>query len=704
MVLHWSLTKSALYGYEGMGPYDRPGLLGGRNSASAYMGEDRAHNRYANYRSGPSGFHGGPPDWPGPGRTGFSDGPPVSNNVSGVSGRREGLMTYKQFIAELEDDILPAEAERRYEEYKTEFISTQKRAFFEQHKDDDWLREKYDPSQLEAVLARRIENAKAASKDFLAELQAGILDMGPNASGRGKAGANNDTGMSDEDADVSGKRRKSVKNSARDKEFDAAPKAPAITCEPKRISKDIEQVQALIRKLDLEKGIGPNILTSSEQQKLDADRSVSGSSLGPIVIVRGANQVKGLEGLELLDVMLSYLWRVHGLDYYGMIELKESPKGLRHVRTEGKTSEEMTTAAAAEWEKKLDSTWQSRLQSQDPVEAMLGREKLEAAAAEALDPLVRKIKDDKYGWKYGCGAKACSKLFHGPEYVHKHLKLKHPEIVNEVILKTREELYFQNYMHDPNSPGAGVMAASDVVQKDRGRKRRGLPGSSAGGPGSSADRPMPDRGFADLGPSGMGRGPLHDGDRLERGLVRHERLEKMSRDEEMFDRVDRSPGRDKGPPSSGPGPSYGGVSGPPEGGPMEPPMFDPFSGPAMRGPPFVSDLPPPPVLMPVPGAGPLGPFVPAPPEVAMRMWREQGGPPPFHPGAFDGGFDGESNGGSRGRRGRSSGHGIGPGMIDGPPMMMPVPPALRHDPRHVRSYHDLDAPEDEVTVIDYRSL
>ena len=31
--------------------------------------------------------------------------------------QREGLMTYKQFIAELEDDILPAEAERRYQVY-----------------------------------------------------------------------------------------------------------------------------------------------------------------------------------------------------------------------------------------------------------------------------------------------------------------------------------------------------------------------------------------------------------------------------------------------------------------------------------------------------------------------------------------------------------------------------------------------------------
>ncbi|XXG89762.1 hypothetical protein AAC387_Pa12g1687 [Persea americana] len=58
---------------------------------------------------------------------------------------------------------------------------------------------------------------------------------------------------------------------------------------------------------------------------------------------------------------------------------------------------------------------------------------------------------------------------------------------------------------------------------------------------------------------------------------------------------------------------------------------------------YPSDVPPPPVLMPVPGAGPLGPFVPVPPEVAMRMLRDQGGPFPY-----------EENGGSCGRKGRSA--------------------------------------------------
>lgn len=65
---------------------------------------------------------------------------------------------------------------------------------------------------------------------------------------------------------------------------------------------------------------------------------------------------------------------------------------------------------------------------------------------------------------------------------------------------------------------------------------------------------------------------------------------------------------------------------------------------------------------------PLGPFVPAPPEVAMRMFREQGGPPPFEGG----------------RSGRS-----GP-QISGPAPIIALPPALRQDPRRIRRYYFQD--------------
>lgn len=41
----------------------------------------------------------------------------------------------------------------------------------------------------------------------------------------------------------------------------------------------------------------------------------------------------------------------------------------------------------------------------------------------------------------------------------------------------------------------------------------------------------------------------------------------------------------------------------PEGGNHDDPMYDNFGAQGMRVPPFPSDIPPPPVLMPVPGAG-----------------------------------------------------------------------------------------------------
>ncbi|XP_020395601.1 serrate RNA effector molecule-like [Zea mays] len=94
-----------------------------------------------------------------------------------------------------------------------------------------------------------------------------------------------------------------------------------------------------------------------------------------------------------------------------------------------------------------------------------------------------------------------------------------------------------------------------------------------------------------------------------------------------------------------------------------------------------------PILMPVPGAGPLGPFVPAPPKIVMHMLREQGQPPPFEP-----------NGAPHGSTGMLE------SMMGGSALIIAMPPNFRHDHRRLRSYNDLDAPDEEVTVLDYRSL
>ncbi|XP_074303079.1 serrate RNA effector molecule-like [Silene latifolia] len=591
------------FGYDHPGGYDRE-MGGGRPG----YGDERPHGRFRH-----GGYPDGPSDWDA-GRGGFGD-PSNAGNM-----QREGLMSYKQFIQELEDDVLPSEAERRYQEYKSEYISTQKRTYFEAHKDEEWLRNKYHPTNLLTVIERRNELARKVAKDFLLDLHSGSLDLGPGANAN-KSGQTSEPNSDDE---TDGKRRRHGRFPAKNADLSAAPKAPTISSEPKRIQIDIELAQALVTKLDTEKGIEDNILSKDDTDKMNRERSHSGS-IGPVIIIRGLTSVKGLEGTELLDTLLTYLWRVHGVDYYGMIETTE-PKGLRHVRGEGKNSD--VSSQAVEWEKKLDSRWQDRMHSLDPLESMTAKEKIDAAAAEALDPFVRKIRDEKYGWKYGCGAKGCTKLFHASEFVQKHLKLKHPELVMELTSKVREDIYFQNYMTDPDAPG-GQPVMQQFVPKDKQQQRR---------------RPGVDNRMKD-----------DRGNRRDRDRNNGERFERPENHQPDFPASDND-GQDKGN--------------------SDEPIFDNFPGQGVPVATFTTDMGPPPLLMPVPGAGPLGPFVPAPPDVAMRMMREQGGATPFE---------------QPGRNGRA-----------GPPIILP--PSFRQDPRRLRSYQDLDAPEDEVTVIDYRSL
>ena len=270
-----------------------------------------------------------------------------------------------------------------------------------------------------------------------------LWNRGPGITAGAASKPGSGDGNSDDDMD-SDKRRKHGKDSSKGADsLSGAPKAHPVGSESRRIQADIEHTLALVRKLDAEKGIEGNVLSSGDHDKPDVDKSHIGS-MGPIIIIRGLTTVKGLEGVELLDTILTYLWRIHGVDYYGTSESHEA-KGLRHVRVDNKTSS-TSDVDAADWEKKLDTFWQERLNGQDPLVTLTAKDKIDAAAVEVLEPYVRKIRDEKYGWKYGCGAKGCTKLFHAPEFVHKHLRLKHPDIVLESTSKVREDLYFQNYM------------------------------------------------------------------------------------------------------------------------------------------------------------------------------------------------------------------------------------------------------------------
>ncbi|KAL0370983.1 UNVERIFIED_CONTAM: Serrate RNA effector molecule [Sesamum angustifolium] len=195
------------------------GMTEGGSPRGGYgPGDRRFHGRYMGRPS--AGYPGGPSDWDS-GRAGFAD-------TFGAGGaQREGMMSYKQFIQELEDDVLPAEAERR-------------------------LKDKYHPTNLLAVIERRNEVARKSAKDFQLDLQSGTLDLGPGVMPSSLNKDQISEANSDDEADVGGKRRRHGRGGAKESDLSSAPKAHPVFSESRRIQVDVEQAQALVRKLDLE--------------------------------------------------------------------------------------------------------------------------------------------------------------------------------------------------------------------------------------------------------------------------------------------------------------------------------------------------------------------------------------------------------------------------------------------------------------------
>eukprot|EP00741_Cyanophora_paradoxa_P007801 tig00001214_g7547.t1 len=157
--------------YRGRGPppgYDRGPPPYGPPPDRYGPPPDRYDDRYG--PRGPPDFYDGPPrgDFPYRGR----GGPPMRGGP-GRGGPRDEPMTYKEFLLTQDDNITPAEAERRYGEYQAELGRRDSRRFFVDRRGDEFMREKYDPEYLERARAERAERARAARESFAARLAAG---------------------------------------------------------------------------------------------------------------------------------------------------------------------------------------------------------------------------------------------------------------------------------------------------------------------------------------------------------------------------------------------------------------------------------------------------------------------------------------------------------------------------------------------------
>jgi uncharacterized membrane protein len=112
-------------------------------------------------------------------------------------------MSFKQFAAsELPANLSEAEAEarcgrarfrealgaaadimfpHRYAEYKRNFAQQQHREYFAAHKDEEWMRQQFDPRRLEEAAKLRAEAAVQAAAEF--SLAAALAETQPAAPG-----------------------------------------------------------------------------------------------------------------------------------------------------------------------------------------------------------------------------------------------------------------------------------------------------------------------------------------------------------------------------------------------------------------------------------------------------------------------------------------------------------------------------------------
>ncbi|KAL5222025.1 hypothetical protein ABZP36_026738 [Zizania latifolia] len=133
-----------------------------------------------------------------------------------------------------------------YQEYRAEYITTQKRAYFDLHKNEDWLKDKYHPTNLLSVIERRKERCKVVANGFFLDLQNGTLDLGPGitAAAASKSASGSD-GNSDDDGDDD-KRRKHGKGSSKETDpLSGAHVSHPVSSESRRVQADIEQALAL---------------------------------------------------------------------------------------------------------------------------------------------------------------------------------------------------------------------------------------------------------------------------------------------------------------------------------------------------------------------------------------------------------------------------------------------------------------------------
>ncbi|KAF8055817.1 hypothetical protein HT031_006592 [Scenedesmus sp. PABB004] len=426
--------------------------------------------------------------------------------------------SFKRFLMDVPDSVSPAEAQALYEAYLTAHFGDQLRAKFEQDKNVSSVRAMYHPAAFESSLARHKEEAAAAAAALAGDIRSGALD--PAAPDFNQGAPPRDDG---DDGGAA----------------PAAREGPVCLWKPERVAADYKTARRLVALLDSQRGLrladnpllpAPPAAAAGEgegEAEAEKDGGEGGDGKADAALAAVLAEVEGeevscegedalAERLAALDLLLVWLWRVHGVDYYGGRELLQeadymdrgaAARTLRGARPEEGEEQDEAEAKAdlADLAERVDKVWAARLEGPDPLLAGCQREEIEKRLDEYVESQIKMESDKKWGSTFS------NKYFLEKRFVVKHVYNKHGGRLDEQRDVIRDDLFWRAYEADNRARHAAARAAAqardaaragDVAMADAEWQE----GYEGGGRGPGRMGPMRGRGGRMAG-----RGPLLGG-------------------------------------------------------------------------------------------------------------------------------------------------------------------------------------------------
>lgn len=469
--------------------------------------------------------------------------------------------TFKDFIRYQDVNASPGEYAKRYEEYKMKYESKLGRAFFEDHKLELWLQERYSPAiKARAEKEKCIQKAITAN-EFLEKVKSGEykfsfdqvdVEKEDSEFSNGSIRPNRlvyirripctcpDAALHDAVKNATGSDYIAIyfSDPAKKNQNDFDRSAWILYPSPEsamQATTALQNVHVMDNKmmrtpLSLQATIfrerhpilTPSFMSNPVRITHDLEKAVEVAKLLDQYTFDDESVStieKVLESLpttytdkQKLDVTIGYLRLVHFYSYYSGVHCRDMGDMLHThpalmVRPTLKEDDREKEKPWGQWAVNLDEKTQRHIDSLAPEKVAAKREKeravveeVERKEEEQLESVYKtyvEVVDDS---KQRCGL--CKKLFRSAEFVRKHIRNKHPELVLDRMAETGEKYMWAAFQEDPNRPKPVVEFNNASPRGDYRGRGRGR-GYSSGGRGYHDDR----RRYNDRGGYGGRRSP-----------------------------------------------------------------------------------------------------------------------------------------------------------------------------------------------------